>query len=764
MIKSPFNFVPLADKIYIPDWADLISQDIPFSDGVSGYIDLKITAQTPIFIRNGHTREEKDSNSSNYQSFSKTNDGKYFIPSTSIKGEVRSILEIMSFSRMRVDHNARFAQREWENKNLYTIIKEQNQIMCGYLRWSSNDSCYYIYDCDKPYRIGMDQIDEYLNKTYGMGTPFRNHFSEESKDKFDIESPIVINKDLSFDPKTAIFKYYLVKDAELNGLQFSRKSNKNRKLVFDKKGTIKGNIVLSGQPGYCKWERPEELDPTAGKFFEFVFGKEIGNKYKLSETEFNNYKFIYSESKEWPRINKLLKSEQGVPVFFRLEKGQLKDFGLTYLYKLPYEKSPYTILKNKYDRILNEEKKDVDSYDLAQCILGYTDNRPKDKINNGEIAPLKGRVSFSNAFSDNAKQDMSVTLVLNSPKASYYPIYIKQEGRQGYLIRGYKTYNDGELSGWKRYVVRKDNGLMKPFNSNNPDELENPKIKTTIHPLKSGTTFKGKIHFHNLRPIELGALLSALTFHATEGCFHQLGQAKPYGYGKTSYAIKLHGKDISDNELFSPCYYMGLFEKEMGEDWIQSETIKNLITMAKNVVSGPEFEYMQLKVSKDGVSGRYNEFVQAKKDGEFLPTFTELRNGISIDSLIRYTTEEAIAEERRKQEERKTIEEARIRELEEFAQQGLSTFIGSVSGLSKLKEKLVEWKSKLNIQELNLTEDEVELIVQKLKIIYDGLQNKMKKKDLEQMGWNSLQGKVWKQLGEAIGNNTISVIYGMFSK
>ncbi len=54
MIRSPYNFVPVSDKVFFPDWADQISHDIPFSDGISGKITLEIEAQTPIFVRNGH--------------------------------------------------------------------------------------------------------------------------------------------------------------------------------------------------------------------------------------------------------------------------------------------------------------------------------------------------------------------------------------------------------------------------------------------------------------------------------------------------------------------------------------------------------------------------------------------------------------------------------------------------------------------------------------------------------------------------------------
>ena len=42
-IKAPFNFVPLSDKVFFPDWADKISHDIPFEDGVSGTIELTLT-------------------------------------------------------------------------------------------------------------------------------------------------------------------------------------------------------------------------------------------------------------------------------------------------------------------------------------------------------------------------------------------------------------------------------------------------------------------------------------------------------------------------------------------------------------------------------------------------------------------------------------------------------------------------------------------------------------------------------------------------
>lgn len=72
-------------------------------------------------------------NTAEYRSFSNVSN-QYFIPATSIKGEVRNVLEILSFSKMDVDHNALFAQREWNNPELYSIKGNQLHILCGWLK------------------------------------------------------------------------------------------------------------------------------------------------------------------------------------------------------------------------------------------------------------------------------------------------------------------------------------------------------------------------------------------------------------------------------------------------------------------------------------------------------------------------------------------------------------------------------------------------------------------------------------------------------
>lgn len=619
-IKSPFNFVPVSEKVYFPDWSEQISYDVPFSDGISGTIHLHITTHTPTFVRNGHTKEDAEKKYPTYNSFSKIAN-RYFIPATSIKGEVRNILEILSFSKMDIDRSSLFAQREWDNTKLYTLKTNQSEVRCGWLRRKGND--YEIINCGKPYRISHKRIDEFIGENV-----MENLFSERNG--------INLNeKKEEKDPKTAIFKYELMKKKgiDLTNLSFeideeACNSYNTRRVLVSDNGTIEGTIVLTGQPDRWAERNNPAITRPKGKYYEFVFAnnEEVINgkkAYDVSKETFDHYKFIYQDSAEWQRIKVDIETKQGVPVFFRVEDNKIKDFGMAFLYKLPYEKSPFEVLPKAHK---------IETPDLAQCIFGYTSKNKS----------LKGRVQFGHAFSNDAQSDKDITLTLNTPKASYYPIYIQQEGRNGIVTR-YETYNAGKLSGWKRYHIRKKT-WEKAMNSE--------KLDTIIHPVKKGSTFHGSISFHNLRPVELGALLSALTFHGTSGCYHSIGQGKPYGFGKVTYNIELDC-DNNNNELE---YYMSSFEYTMGQhtSWIGSEQVTTLLTIAANEVEGTPFEYMTMEM------GGTNEFILAKSNNEYLaPAKQILEKRILPQSL--YERGEEIQEK-----EKKNIKDSYLKLFEEI--------------------------------------------------------------------------------------------------
>jgi len=82
-LRAPFNFVPLNDKVYTPDWAEQVSQDVPFSDGEDGCVEVEFENLSPLFTRDGHRKEQETSYSAHV--IDKNGNKRYFV-SNNIKG------------------------------------------------------------------------------------------------------------------------------------------------------------------------------------------------------------------------------------------------------------------------------------------------------------------------------------------------------------------------------------------------------------------------------------------------------------------------------------------------------------------------------------------------------------------------------------------------------------------------------------------------------------------------------------------------------
>ena len=89
------------------------------------------------------------------------------------------------------------------------------------------------------------------------------------------------------------------------------------------------------------------------------------------------------------------------------------------------------------------------------------------------------------------------------------------------------------------------------------------KVTKTFVPLSANTKFVSKIHFHNLRDFELGALIAAITFcNQQSSCFHSLGIAKPYGYGKLRVNnISVSLRDGQKTEYYYQAFISKLCDK-----------------------------------------------------------------------------------------------------------------------------------------------------------------------------------------------------------
>lgn len=637
MAHAPFNFIPLSSNIYYPSWGNLISLEIPFEESYTGYVEFQITAKSPIYVRNSCTQSQVDkikkicmevSNIVNqeiarelglsdstgnanlrmiqnqlriddvkwkkrftelfderikkedrsYLLFSNI-EKKYFIPATSLKGCFRNALEIVSYGKI----GDRFSDDRYgfrEMTGLYLKGMNTASIHCGYLEIKDGDI--KIYDHGFPYRISHQELDKGIK-----GLDFENEYGRlYNRSKM---SPI--HKKDRLENKLRMNKI------SKNSIRFAKIGQSYGRVLVEisKHGSIKGEIVVTGQPGERKGRK--------GKWYEFVFPEKTHYTDKdikrIKEDVYDNFIFINKneESENWKMWKDQMDRGDKVPVFFTIENGEIRDLGFSYMYKRPYD---YKISDCVPEDHFSDEM------DMAECIFGRIGN-----------SALKGRVQFTNAYAENdSKTSIIERLILSSPKASYYPFYLKQNGNR---LISYQP-DKAVINGWKKYPIRK--GCCFRY-------MNNAKLDSFFIPLNKGTTFKCRMNYFNLKAAELGALLSVLTFHGShEEYSHSIGQGKPYGLGRIKVDLKklyVNDRIIAENEIvnqtklfmksFEEDIINTLREKDGSFKWNNSTNIKEFYTMSYDfyLASDNLMQYMDLK-----------EFPMCKRDNSFLHRFTEI--------------------------------------------------------------------------------------------------------------------------------------------
>lgn len=585
-INAPYNFVPLNDTVVIPDWGDKISQDLPFSDGEDGSIEVTVENLTPLITVDGRSQtDSKEGKGALESAHVKTKDGKklYYLPGSGLKGMLRSVVEIMSFGKMQQYDDDFFGYRDFGTGNKYT--HKMKSVKCGWLSLESATEEYVVEVC-----AGFDIVS---HKELQNKLPRLNDCWDEFKvlDAFGKADKL---------GKLLNIEYPVIKDCKVG--------KKECEKVAD------GILVCTGyMPGNSN---------EKGKSHEYIFDEEIvGEPHRLTDDDdviksfFSVYKpsKTYGDTKEAKRyggeIKKRLREGKKVPVFFTMENGKIQTMGITRMYRYPYKYSVSQLVGDAHEKAKS-------SLDMAECIFGCVNQNGHDKA-------LRGRVQVGNAFMDHPVDDSGLCVpvkgVLGQPQASYYPLYLDQRGRVSY-----STYDtDGaRIAGRKRYRVHAS--LEKQL----PQGNDNVNTMTEFRPLKAGQKFCFKIRVHNLRPAEIGALLSALTFHKTKTAHHNFGLAKSFGYGKLQLnAINLHGLAKTKME------YMQEFEAYMNEfvgDWVGSQQIQQLINIASDHSGGIKMmnleEYGHFKENnlKDKSRNHFSQLEEEKKecnsllDDEFL--------------------------------------------------------------------------------------------------------------------------------------------------
>lgn len=604
-LHAPYNFVPLSRWIYLPDWADQVSHDIPFEDGICGHLDISITAHSPILVGQEQDRDRP-------LRFHRLPDGTPAIPGSSLRGLIRNVIEIAAFGKLRYFDNQRFGVRDLTNGAIpfyrqYLTRDRGNQTYeplskAGWLRFT--DGQWQLIPCEHA-RVEHHELRTHLGKDWVK-------ISKQDRPS-------------ALDKYTAWLKHGGSLAITFNAGPARDQQHSGKRLHYRKaenlgKGGEHGMLVFTGQPG-------------PNKHMEFLFFAADENRViPLDDATVTDFMTIHAESDEWRTWHKDRPEwtkgyAHGTPVFYLQEaSGHIRALGLAQMFKLAYRHSVGDMIDHTQPRHRDEE-----ALDLADLIFGTAHSELP-------TLSLKGRADFSAAVctTPTPRELPPTAVILNNPKPTFYPNYVVQDAEGGRLKgREYRTY-DGpgtEIRGWKRYPARPIDPLTV-FPPLEGKQRDNRKVQVRLQPLIEGVEFNGRLRLHNLRPIELGALAWALTWNDSPALRHAIGLGKPLGLGQISIRITAaelrlnrRHQDKTATVTWQECLQAFIAHMEQAyreaqlnsvpSGWLESEQLVQLLAMADpSAAPGQPGDLSHPKLGNGP-----NEFLEAKKQFQVLPEY-----------------------------------------------------------------------------------------------------------------------------------------------
>lgn len=555
--NAPYNFVPLNEKVV--EGTPFLENDRYDENRLTGYIDCDLKTLTPVYIRGclneAEVREGKEARDKS--DFFSPNGG-FRIPGSSLRGMIRTLVEIVSWSKFgffedrglyyRGLADRSSLQQEYQDRMVDRDDYCYPQIEAGFLK---KDGHHYKIVPSKKDKNGCQiyrpLFDKYTKIVNGLGRRLNKFTFEE-----------VYFKQVK--PMPWLHGRRELKYAKVTSVSTTIKPGSH---------PTKGFLVSSGLFGNKKHMHWLINEPDIS-----------ATKITIPECDIENYKKDADRKDEANLLEMPKKYPEGIPCFFiPWEDKQNRNrisFGHTGMFRLAYEKSIG-------EHVLQDKTKT----DIAEAIFGKAAEKENDSF--------AGRVFFEDAVLLNPKEDprMEETIpqILSTPKPTTFQHYLVQDSdnitrlnhyNSETIIRGNKLYwhKSGEEKKWEEtkiaFPINKfdnilhDNGIVDSNFGNSlafiehgqkaeinlsklPEKLY-PIIlnaigkyetqHTKIQPVKPETKFKSRIRFENLSEEELGALLFTLSL--PEGCAHKIGMGKPLGLGSVQITPTLVLSDRKD--------------------------------------------------------------------------------------------------------------------------------------------------------------------------------------------------------------------------
>ena len=514
---APYNFVELPERLVAAptdhkgDHSNYI--------GHTGVIHCTLTAETPLYTRtalpldlaraldkakNGWS-DLSDADKESYAAFFHHGDGVPRIPGSSLRGMLRSLVEIGGYGKVDRVSRIGVVHRIISKDNVGTTYR--NRIMRNVSEEGSKKH-YFIPNVRGGYveKVGHGWQIRPAVETDGTT------FARVSNDDVDFSS-------LSrWGTIRAAYHIYI----QTNSYEF-------RPLGDDDFIFIKRAAVTSFRPGAT-----ENFAPAA-----LLRGGRMGTKKSEAviyapdtmgvplpvprDLELAYRDQITKEQKSILGNEGVL--QNGHPVFYLMEGGNLTFFGHTAMMRLPYKRGPLDLIP-AYAR-------DQQTIDIADTLFGFV-RGSRQETNQARA----GRLTFHDGLATAGTVQTAALnpRILSGPKTTTFQHYLVQESANP---NDFRSYDDSlertELRGIKLYWHQRHADRRSIAATPAPVNSARSQY-TIIRPLDAGAQFTFAIRFESLNNVELGALLWALQLGDGETRL-KLGMGKPLGMGSVRVVI-----------------------------------------------------------------------------------------------------------------------------------------------------------------------------------------------------------------------------------
>jgi len=523
--RAPYNFVPLPQAIYTVDdgieierqrdgqtvmervkpW-DRHDEFIPGTH--SGWLDLRIETLTPIFIRGAVRQENGEWNLRESRLRPKPyldHQDRPTIPGSTLRGMIRNLVEILSYSKIQPVSNKRPFFRTVspgrvgeEYRRL--MVRNDRKPQGGFAERRGDDWIIVpaVEVLRVPHTIFPQQFDYRQHPTYRPDWRW-----QQTECWFQRGHGIHATAIEFANPKS---------DAWESGMAVLTGSAPNKKAEF----------VFVGR------DESRLIDVPADLVERFHDDDQI--------TGWQQDAFPVDRPERHSR-RRAGQIRDGEPVFYVCDdNGRLLFFGRAQMFRFPYDRTPAELVPAHMRSVgklgESEAEPGTAGLDVAEVMFGRVAR-----------ASIKGRVFCEDCTVTEDGEWLApeiVPQILASPKVTAYQQYLTQDGGKASSERTTYIANDKTaIRGHKLYWHRWENGrgMEQVENTNaNVSESQQTRIQAVATSSSNGTptTFTGRVRFENLTEIELGALLAALNL--PDGCAHKIGMGKPLGLG----SIRIH--------------------------------------------------------------------------------------------------------------------------------------------------------------------------------------------------------------------------------